>query len=293
MTRADGLALPNFLIVGAMKAGTSSLADLLDSHDDIFVAERELHFFNDERAFARGLASYSRHFQGTHARWQGEKTPVYSRIADMGFLPQRIYDSLGADLRLLWIFRDPVDRAVSHYRHMLITQGNPDRAKLIQRNGRLRTFAEVIAEELRDPPRSVIVSRGYYAEQVEAFRSLFPARNFFFCEFDQLRGNPQGLLDSACLFFGVAPIPVVREPSRNRTDARLRQGLFGKAIKRLRSGQIPTLTSLTNAARARSQKAEIIRRFADIDEGAKASLREHYRPHEDRLRAILDRQPQA
>ncbi|MGA1624665.1 MAG: sulfotransferase [Prochlorothrix sp.] len=72
------MTLPNFLIAGAMKAGTTWLAQNLQEHPQIFIAPEELHFFNNPKNFAKGLSWYQRHFQAAgSAQAIGEKTAGY------------------------------------------------------------------------------------------------------------------------------------------------------------------------------------------------------------------------
>ena len=286
-TPAD-LVLPNFLIVGAMKAGTSSLADMISEHPDIYVAPEELHFFNHEQEFSKGLAHYSRHFRHSSKAWKGEKTPVYSRIADMPYLPERIHQSLGSQLRLFWIFRDPVERAVSHYRHMLVTQGNPDRQSIIKRDGGLRTFAEVIERELAGVTSPVIVSRGYYSQQVIAFQQYFPKDNFVFFKFDELSSNPQLVMDKACDFLRVSKINVAKTPSKNSSRQRMGQGLTSKIIRRVRTASLPSAQSIRDNLNGIIQKKEVEARFHAIDAAAKQRLAEHYLPHQQALMPLIN-----
>jgi Sulfotransferase domain len=104
----DGL--PNFVLIGALRSGTTSLARQLGAHPDVFVAlQKEVRFFN--RYFDRGVEWYRKQFAGVSTeRAVGEATPTYmyddqaiARIADL--LP---------DARLIAILRNPVDRAYSH-----------------------------------------------------------------------------------------------------------------------------------------------------------------------------------
>ena len=100
-------ARPTFLGIGAAKAGTTSLAELLRSHPEISFPHhaKELHYF-DERFGRVPRDWYFQQFSQNTA--VGEFTPSYL------FLPEcrdRIFDTLGADLRFIVALRNPVDRA--------------------------------------------------------------------------------------------------------------------------------------------------------------------------------------
>ena len=70
--------LPNLLIIGAQKCGTTWLARMLGQHPDVFMAEEEIHFFDRAHNFARGTAWYESHFAAAAGQSAvGEKTPDY------------------------------------------------------------------------------------------------------------------------------------------------------------------------------------------------------------------------
>lgn len=69
--------VPNFLIVGVMKAGTTTLAYYLNQHPDVFLPDREIHFFDNDKNYARGIQWYEGHFvQACAEQIVGEKTPT-------------------------------------------------------------------------------------------------------------------------------------------------------------------------------------------------------------------------
>ncbi len=103
---------PSFLGIGAQKAGTTWLHRMLSRHPDVGMPEqKELHFWDRETPDAAAVASYMDRFAGLRGKARGEITPSYAilppeRIAVLrGYLP---------DLRLIYILRDPVERAWSH-----------------------------------------------------------------------------------------------------------------------------------------------------------------------------------
>ena len=121
---------PTFLIVGAMRSGTTTLARQLGSHPEVFMAaEKEVHFFDlhhDE-----GVDWYAGRFAGgAREREIGEATEYMHDGC-----PRRRMGAELPDARLIVILRDPVSRAYSHYWL--------NRAKGMERLG----FAEAIAAE--------------------------------------------------------------------------------------------------------------------------------------------------
>jgi len=72
------MGLPNFLIIGAQKSGTTWLARILKQHPEIFVYGKEIHFFDRQQNFDKGIDWYKGHFEEIpHKQFVGEKTPDY------------------------------------------------------------------------------------------------------------------------------------------------------------------------------------------------------------------------
>lgn len=112
--------LPNFLIIGAMKAGTTSLHAYLADHPQVHMAPtKELHFFVESLNWSRGVDWYERQFDGAgDATAVGEASPSYSGATYYPGVPQRIARVL-PDVRLLYLVRHPVERMRSMYLHQL------------------------------------------------------------------------------------------------------------------------------------------------------------------------------
>ncbi len=170
--RARGPAsevLPGVIVVGAMKCATSAVHDYLDTHPDIAMSRiKELNFFNGPDTaphddpgewwrtgqWHRGLGWYSAQLDPA-APVRGESSPAYTspRCPEV---PSRMA-AVVPDVRLVYLVRDPLDRAVSQYAHH-------------RRDG---TEPRPLAEALLDP-RSEYVARSRYCERLEPFLALFP-----------------------------------------------------------------------------------------------------------------------
>jgi len=192
------MILPNYLVVGAMKAGTTTLNEILGRHPQVFMAPEEIHFFDDDDRYRRGLEWYARHFEGARGKKAvGEKTPTYS------YLPvaaERIHAHL-PDIKLIWVFRDPVKRAYSNYWHA-VKQGNDP-----------LPFDEAVAREperVRDNWFHGYVRRSVYVEQVERFLGLFPKERMRFVLFETLVSDPAAVLSDLWRFLEVDDVPIER-----------------------------------------------------------------------------------
>jgi hypothetical protein len=190
--RFDGPGrLPNFLIVGAMKAGTTSLAAWLNDHPDVFIARgKELHYF--DTFHPRGLDWYKAHFaEATREKAVGEATPGYmlepSTIARMA--------ATVPDARLIALLRHPVDRAWSQYCHM-------------REIGRWNaSLEELMTFECESPEAAGylrLLNRGRYLEQIEHLLEHFPRERLAVYLFDDLRDRPKALFSEVCHFLDIA-----------------------------------------------------------------------------------------
>ena len=109
----DG-ALPTFIIIGAMKGGTSALHNYLREHPQVCMStKKETDFFF--RPAGHDLAWYRSQFTEPADQY-GEASPNYTKRHLVDGMPQRMHELL-PDIRLIFLARDPIERAVSHFLH--------------------------------------------------------------------------------------------------------------------------------------------------------------------------------
>lgn len=175
--------LPNFLGLGAQRAGSSWLDKQLRSHPDIYLPEKckEVHFF--DRYYNRGVDWYRNFFIHAHNsyKYTGEITPMYLYDASV---PKKIYDLI-PDCKFLVILRNPVNRAYSQY------------CRFIQRNGNKYTFHEYLTE------KEDAVQRGFYYIQIMRYLDFFPIDNFLFLIFEETMKNPGEALEKIAAFLAI------------------------------------------------------------------------------------------
>jgi len=114
------MKLPNFLIVGAMKAGTTTLYRDLSSNTHIYfpTTKEPNHLAQDAIFTEQGLAEYAELFSGARSdQWCGEASTRYTMWPDWPDAARRAEQILGRDIKVLYLVREPVDRIVSQYRH--------------------------------------------------------------------------------------------------------------------------------------------------------------------------------
>jgi Sulfotransferase domain len=145
-------ALPNLIVIGAKKCGTTSLHQYLASHPDVAMStEKELDFFVAHRNWARGLDWYRRQFDAT-AAVRGESSPSYTALPHHRGVPERMARVI-PDARLVYVVRDPVERLISHY-HMEVAVGREHRP---------------LAAAVADSSESRYVTQGRYWMQLDPY----------------------------------------------------------------------------------------------------------------------------
>ncbi len=221
-----GRVLPDFIVIGAAKSGTTSLYGALADHPLVvpcvtdeghFDKTKEVHFFDYN--FYRGEDWYRSHFPPAQERLEfarehgrpfltGEASPSY--ISHL-WAPARIRELL-PDVKLIAIFRNPVDRAYSQFK-MSCREGVEELESFeeaTRREGeRLRPELERMSA---DPWYNSwnygcwsYLSRSRYAEQVERWLGLFPRDQLLFLKAEDLFDAPERTLDTVFEFLGLPP----------------------------------------------------------------------------------------
>ncbi len=172
--------LPNFLCVGAQKAGTTTLHNILKQHPDIYLPElKEAHFFDCEDRYQKGLSWWIDTFfdKYSNEKIMGAITPDYLYYDEV---PQMIYNDLGNDIKIIIVLRDPVERAYSHYL-MSRRRGIED----LSFREAIETENERIKQSQYNRNHFSYVSRGFYLEQVKRYVNLFGKDQILFLSFEK------------------------------------------------------------------------------------------------------------
>jgi len=204
-------ASPDFLVVGTQKGGTTSLFKYLIQHSQVLSSFRkEVKFFDSN--FFRGYSWYRAHFplksklRAAHAI-TGEASPYYMYHPTA---PERIKSALPS-VKIIAILRNPVERAYSHYQHM-VRVGREDLSfeqAIAKESERISGEAEKIAADPTYPQYRHIqysyLERGRYVEQVQKLYGLFPRENILILKSEDLYGQPADVMKTAFGFLGLAP----------------------------------------------------------------------------------------
>jgi hypothetical protein len=182
--------LPDFIGIGAMRSGTSWLTKQLKQHPGIWTsAPKELHFF--DRHFTDCPDDYTRHFSGApESMISGEITPAYA-ILESGKIA--VARSWMPDLKLLFIMRDPVDRAWSHARKDFPQFHN-------------KPVEDAQIDELREFMQLPQVSmRGDYLACLKNWLEYYDQSQLWCGFLEQAATDPAALLGELFSFLGVNP----------------------------------------------------------------------------------------
>jgi len=182
------MRLPDFLVIGAMKAGTTSLYGYLQRHPGIFMpGNKEPQFFSIDERYARGLPGYAALFEGAKPdQLCGEASTCYSRAGTYPEAARRIREAL-PNVKLIYLVRHPVDRLYSHYRHRM--------QERVNRGGEIIPVDEYIASD----PEAFDAS--LYMRQINVFLDAgFPKEQLLVAFSEDLTEDPAPTLDQVLSF---------------------------------------------------------------------------------------------
>ncbi len=256
--KGPGGTLPDFLIIGAQKCGTTSLYDLLVTHPAVAPAyQKEVHYF--DRYYNKGLIWYRANMPRQRDRRQAAKEGREFICGEAA--PSYIYHPLAAERvkrvlphgKFVLLLRNPVDRAFSHYH------------KECGREDETLTFEEALAKEderLEGKFEKVLQTgthshnwwhysykaRGRYAEQLDRWFRLFPRDQFLILKTEDMAADTPATVSQVCRFLGIAENGVTDFPRSN-------VGGYGK----------------------------------EMNPETRAMLQEYFRPHNERLYKMINR----
>ena len=174
--------LPDFLVLGTQKGGTTTLQLLLIQHPGVCLAPgKEVHYFS--KHWDQPTAWYASHYAGAAPQQRcGDITPFYLFHPQA---PKRIH-SLLPNAQLIVLLRDPVERALSQYFHSvrLRFETLPLEDALAAEEERLSTG------KLQHLQEHSYVSRSRYLEQLDRYLELFPGRQLLVLQSETLFADP-------------------------------------------------------------------------------------------------------
>jgi len=233
--------LPDFLIIGAMKCGTTSLYNYLRDHPEIAMSQRkEPSYFC--HSYDRPLSWYESLFPEKKDAALGEASTHYTKYPIHQGIPARIHDVLPS-VKLIYLVRDPVERIVSQYVHKRShdeeTRSLPDCLELKETNP--------------------YIAYSSYAEQVKQYRSYFEDEQILVVDAHKLKHERQKTLAGIFDFLGVKPLQLDEEKVQEE------------------SNQSAGSTERAGIVRALVQVSWLHRAYATVPEGVRDVLKPLYR----------------
>lgn len=224
--------LPDFLLIGGMKCGSTTLHDYLVRHPKLAEPKyKEPGFFSRPERFELGLEWYRDVFSGAKpGQLAFESSTCYSRHPHFGEVAPRIHEHL-PELKLVYIMRHPVDRLYSHYRHAMLERQKKGTGPIIS----LET-ALAQTEEYFDT--------GCYLRQIEQFTAHYARDRFFFLTLDELKDEPDAVLRPLQEFLEVdvvEDLSTALQGASNAIGARAEATSAGSAKERLRRNPLVRL----------------------------------------------------
>jgi hypothetical protein len=263
--------LPKWLVCGAQRSGSSSLWMLLQQHPQIFVpaSTKEINFFSHE--FDRGIPWYSSLFENARPdQMPGEVSPYYLIRSDI--TAPRIASTL-PDAKLIFVLRNPVDRALSMYRF------DVGRGKYSD------VYAKSFEEILEEPVGRSYIANGEYARLLTPFVEHFSREQILVLVSETFFRNVRTEMNRVYAFLGLPPVATVPEWINSARVLRWKRlspllrplrenALIGRSPARIRRAAVGLLYS-------KSPKPET------LDPATRTRLAKHYAPHNERLAELL------
>jgi hypothetical protein len=293
MLGREPASCPDFFLLGAAKAGTTSLHHWLSQHPDVCMSEPKEPFFFEaeyERGLGFYLEKYFRHCHDKQLLGGARHRNLY-----LPYVPARIRASC-RDPKFIAILRNPVDRAYSHWWHWyrLGQEDLPFGAAIRADAERIEAgfgvftpediaeYVQLIGTSGRGPYRTYLDS-GYYAEQLERYFGLFPRNRFKIVLFEQLVADPTAVVREICEFLGVDAAARIDYAARN-TEGRLswrhaKDKILSEVVKAFRA-EPSVLISRAGWSRLLSRPP--------MGPDTRNWLHQHFQPHNTRLAELLD-----
>lgn len=219
--------LVNFVTIGAMRAGTTTLHDLLSRHPDISMSrDKETDYFIEAKQNGRGPEWYKSQFDSSRPI-RGEISPNYSKAMDFPGVPARLA-AVCPDVRLIYIVRDPVARAVSQYAH----------------SWSMGELAVLPAEMAMTDEYQSLINISSYARQMDAWLQHFSQDQILIVDFDRLVTDPQSQIDRILDHVGARSMSLGAAETLNDN---VQLSRVPRPLMRLARGRLrPLLTGMLN-----------------------------------------------
>lgn len=188
------MVLPNFLIIGTAKSGTNTLRNLLMQHSEIGLAKEPNYFASEDVFFDNNLEWYKGKFEAyKNCKMIGEKSWRYSCKSTYPCARDRIINTLGKNIKLVYIVRHPYERLESLWLEAI--------------SGGLQDYATLDFNDslIKNP---LFMDSSKYYSQINHYLDIFPETSIKIVFFEDLKSKPQVVMNDLFNFLQVNPIEV-------------------------------------------------------------------------------------
>ncbi|OYT33099.1 sulfotransferase [Archaeoglobales archaeon ex4484_92] len=278
------MKLPNFIICGTQKGGTSALYYFLKEHPEIYLSpKKEVHYF--DLNYQKGLKWYEKHFKGASSKYKaiGEASPLYMYLEEV---PERIHETL-PDAKLIFILRNPVDRAYSHYWHeiRLGYEWLPFEEAIKKEKERLA------AGTIFDKQHCSYLDRGKYIKQLKRYRKYFSKDQMLILISEELKNKPENVLKRVFEFLDVNTQFRIESFNNKNIGKRPRfliiQRLIVAKLHTLHQYYIPEAYPLTNRLILLINALNLIPGYPKMNPQTRKKLSEYFKPYNKKLEDFL------
>lgn len=218
--------VPDFLIIGAMKAGTTAIAEVMDSHPEIYIPQSKepTYFIDRDEEFIFGDRKRGKYTHGPRTKKAYEdlfkSAPLYALKGEAStqylanpISPKLVHDA-NPDTKVIVVLREPIARAFSAYSYN----------KTIQRE-RANTFSEALCEELSGARDNYYFAfrylhYGLYAQHLARWRQYFPSKQIKILLFDDFKNNPADFYADISEFLNIGKFVSVENLSLDNKTVR-------------------------------------------------------------------------
>jgi len=221
----------HFMCVGAQRAGTTSFYDMIKNHPDVNISSiKEVHYYDNIKNYRKGFSWYCGHFNESTGM-TGECSPDYLIYS---YVPERIKKDFGDNVKLIFILRNPIERAYSQF-NFHIMKGKEERNDFVEAmNSEVIDRENIIYNEWYDP--AYYLSRSLYFNQIQRYCQIFNKDNLHFVLFEELFGPQKQFHFNQILYFLGLSEFTLSDDLENRHAAKVPSGMMMRLLAMLLNG---------------------------------------------------------
>jgi len=259
---------PDFIIAGVSKAGTGALRYYLSQHPEIWIAPREIHYF--DTYYDKDMEWYQSHFDAPDDALTGEKSPSYmaSHMA-----AERMHMVI-PEVKLIFLIREPVSRAYSAYWFYRLKDD----------------YYDSFRDAMEHDPR--LKAEGEYSRHIDRYREYYPEDQLLFMLSEHLRSHTQDAVKQVLQFLEVNDAYTVPDTSEQhatmQTDNSLYRFLLDVHNRAFDADTSELVSGVSSVVKRVFQYAGVLERYPPLDEETRAYYEAYFEPYNEALQEKTD-----